>query len=391
MSVPQKLRTYITTIVAILILSIGLPATQVLDGSVPAFELTALLFGTQAVLVLPTLLYHRLTLRIPRQHIPYMFVSVLANIIQSTCFYTASQYLPVGSTESLGAALMILLCTIVSIVQKSSSKVMLSSAILSMSGIILVIQPPVLFNNANLHQMPPINWTSVCKAYNSMESNHTRISSVNITNAIVLPSQGGWIGYLLMGIYAISYATVIQVLPYLVEQVPYQVVTFYLAVCSALLSIVVMGFSEVPSFPNQNFCVAMVLTFCLVCSQYNCVITYSLQEIHPTVVSLLISMPIPLEIIYQYTFMHDINPGHGNWVEILGCVICFLGTIGTSLWDVVQSCDWFSNRNKNDCEEQDDQNEAQPLLAIQPCSVETENSCEHQHSSAEHRHDNDGG
>ena len=370
MSVPQKLRTYITTIVAIFIVSLGLLATQVLNGSVPAFELTALRFGMQGVLTIPILLYHRLALWIPRQLVPYVIVEIVAHTISNTCFYTAIQYLPVGSTEAIGTALIILVCTTVSIVQQKVSRVMLVSAIFCTFGIVLVTQPTILFKDVGLYNSPPTNWTSRCKLHNDTEFNITNILKSNSTNLTEFHTGGYLIGYILMGIYAITYGTVIQLLGILVNQLPHQVVSFYSTSCSSVVALVIMAVTEVPSLPTPYFCIAMLLTFCLVCSQYNFVITYSLQEINPTIVALLISMQIPLEIIYQYTFMNHINPGHGNWVEILGCVLCFLGSISSFLWDVIQMYTWCWKR---DYDGEQGHDETQSLLELlEPSKTNTE-------------------
>ena len=138
MSETKKLAAYVMTIISVILGSLALPAVQILGGSVPRFELTALLFGTQAVASIPVLLYQRLPLWIPRQHLPYLLCEILVLTMENVCLYSAPRYLPVGSTDALGAALVILVCTAVSVFQRTASKAMVVSVLVCVMGILLV-------------------------------------------------------------------------------------------------------------------------------------------------------------------------------------------------------------------------------------------------------------
>ena len=251
----QKSAAYVMTIMSAMIGSIALPSAQLLGGAVPWFELTAILFGIQAIASIPLLLYHKLSLWIPRKHVSYLLLDIIANIGETVCFFSATQYLPVGSEDALGAALVILMCTAVSLLQQTTSKALLMSVVVCIIGILLVAQPAVIFEHANLYETQPTNWTSECAPYGINKMNNTQVLSINNTEVNVFPIRDIWIGYILIGMYAISFCANMHLLQYLVEHLPYQVVLFYTVTCCALLAVTAMAFLEVPSFPTHYFCI----------------------------------------------------------------------------------------------------------------------------------------
>ena len=48
------------------------------------------------------------------------------------------------------------------------------------------------------------------------------------------------------------------------------------------------------------------------------------------------SFQLVVLLILQYTVLKDIQPGHGNWLELLGAALVFAGVVGAPVWHLIR-------------------------------------------------------
>ena len=134
-----------------------------------------------------------------------------------------------------------------------------------------------------------------------------------------------------------SYSIYLLIVPLLLENVSILTILFYNSGPCAVIFAIFMTLFESPTLPTGGFCICMIIVICVCVIQNNLVVPFCLKEIAPSVFAILMSLSIGLCVTYQYTFMKEINPGHGNWVEVLGCVLCLLGSVTSPVWHILKS------------------------------------------------------
>ena len=318
---------------ALLGVSFGAAASQILAGSVSEFELNAWRFGLQIIILTPVNAARKCDIKVPWRKVPLLIINIILMNAVNILLYTTYIYLPVGLADGLINSIVIVGNALLSICIKSDRKLVLYiAAVICIVGIVLMIQPPVIFSGATLPPPPTVNWTSPC-----LSQIHGSTFS-NITNEIQEPViQNTTLGY----VYAISCAIVVFIRYHTLSQMVASISPFNFALWNVLIgtsvSLILMGIFEIPTLPISGFCSVMLLVHCVGNAMITVTNPWSLQYISPTLCAMINACKMAVMVIFQYTFLRDIKPGLQNWLEILGAVLCFIGMIGGPLLQIVSS------------------------------------------------------
>ena len=314
-------------IASILFCSIGSASVQILSGAIPEFELNAWRFGVQLIIMFPITIYRKCDIKVPRSAIWLVVLNIFfLNAINVLC-YTAYIYLPLGLADGLMHALIIAGNAVLSICIKSDRKLILYiAAILSLLGLVLMIQPDVLFAGVDLPPPPVVNWTSSC------------IRTTNLNQTIHLEhdsAQGQLLGYVFIAMTSVIMIIHYHAVSKMVQDVNPMTFAFWNALAGTGFSVVLMLIFESPVFVQSTFCIGLLLMHCLGTTAVSLGVQWTLQYMRPSVCGMMGTLQLVIFMVYQYTFLKDIKPGLHNWVEILGAVICCLGILGGPLVDFI--------------------------------------------------------
>ena len=321
-------------LLALVGVSIGSAAAQILGGSIPEFELNAWRFGLQLVLLLPINATRRCSLSVPRAQIPLLLVNVVLMNAVNILLFTTYVYLPVGVADGLINSVIITGNAVLSICFKSGRKPTLYVAtVICIVGIFIMIQPDFLFGNLNLPPPPETNWTSPCIHSSGIEEYHV----TNATSSEISQLPEASIGY----VYAISCALAVIIRYHTLSRLVATVNPFNFALWNALLgsvfSLVLMAIFEVPVLPRSGLCVIMLVVHCLGNAMISLGNPWSLQYISPSICAMINTCKMAIMVLFQYTFLSSIKPGLHNWLEILGAVVCFVGMMGGPIVHIIVS------------------------------------------------------
>lgn len=110
------------------------------------------------------------------------------------------------------------------------------------------------------------------------------------------------------------------------------VTVFWVSLIGSVVMTCVMGMLETPDFPSGAMCIGFMFVHLIgVLVNYLCFLVISMK-LAPIITVLLFTLEITIGLIAQYTVLKNINPGHGNYVEILGAVAVIVGNVITPLY-----------------------------------------------------------
>ena len=327
----QQLVAIVFQVIALFGMSLSGAASQILAGAIPEFELNAWRFGLLILIFIPVNMARKCDFKVPMAKIPLLVVNIIVMNAVNILMFTMYIYLPVGLADGLGNVIVIVGNALLSICIKSERKcVLYVAAVISIIGIVLMIQPPVMFSGAKLPPPPTVNWTSPCLLHGDIFRNVTSETDDTGLNGMTL-------GYILVFSMGILNLIKYHILSRLVATVSPFNFAFWNALVGTVTSLILMGIFETPTLRLSGFCILMLVVNCVGNAMMTSCSPWSLQYISATLVAMINACKMPIMMLYQYTFLRNIKPGLQNWVEILGAVICFLGMIGGPLLDIVSS------------------------------------------------------
>ena len=221
------------------------------------------------------------------------------------------------------------------------------SLVLSVVAVVLVIQPSFIFGSSSestdnstitltekLHQ-----FVRASKLLRRSEELLYNVTLPQPENDVETSTTDEILGYILMILAGVSGAvdTVIQKAR-LNSESPL-VVTFWASIVMTVIPLVLCLITELESltFPTDLNSILLVLGH-LFASALSLILTIrGVSMTTAILITLALSMQIFFLIISQYTVLKSIEPGKGNWIEILGAVTVFLAAIIPPVWDVFEA------------------------------------------------------
>ena len=150
----QKLIGLFALVLTVLTITASATSVQLLERTVPDFELNTFRTGTALLLCSLVVLYKREWPWIPRSEVAVVSLSSVLSFISSVCYYIAVSVLPLTSVESLQVTSCISsgIPMFAFFLKERITVKRLLFAALCICGVILVTQPDFLFRK----QQPPL-------------------------------------------------------------------------------------------------------------------------------------------------------------------------------------------------------------------------------------------
>ena len=333
-------------------------SVQVLNGTIPEFELNAWRFVVQFIIMIPVIMCRKCQLKVPYNKYLLLSVNILLLNAMNVLVFTTFIYLPLGLADGLITGLIIAGNALLSICFKADRKLFLYiGAFLSVFGALLMIQPHFLFSNAKLPPPPTVNWTPPCVKMDSQSgdvklppppvvnwssscseevANSNQQNSHNLTVNLTATKEPFVWGYVLAVSCSVNIVIYYHTMDRPLKDVDPFTFGFWNALVGTLLSVMLMLIFEEPVFLQSRFCIGILLLHCIGTTSMSVSQPWCLQYLRPTVIGMLTSLKLVIMVILQHTIMREIKPGLQNWVEILGAVICFFGMIGGPLTEIIK-------------------------------------------------------
>ena len=333
----QVMVAYVVCVSSMVLSCASVACVQVLGGAVPEFELNAWRFGVQVILLLPVTLYRKCDLNVPRSKLPVLFAMFLVFNASNVVYFSAAIYLAVGTVSGIANSLNIAGNALMSIFIKDDRNIQLYiGTVLVIVGLLLMTQPPFMFPGNIFPPVPEKNFTSPCLI--------TEIG--NSTEGVENPAMNKQcLGYILAVLGGILFFIMFQGMSNIVTEVSSFTFAFWNGLVGTCVSLILMGFLETPVMPTSPLCIILLLGHAVGTSQIGIILPWCLQYLSPSICAMVNSFSLVVLLMLQYTALKDIQPGHGNWVEILGAVLCFIGIVACPTWHLYKG-NTYSQKSK---------------------------------------------
>lgn len=307
-------------------------SVQYLGGAIPENELNAIRFGIGTFMSAAFLAtVDRKNWLIALKQWPVFFFVVVFGCLYNGTLYTAAAYAPLGVVGGLSLATAIITNAFLSICVKSERKLChYISAVIAVTGIILLAQPDFIFHPSSEGKNATTSWVSPCLLEVHPSEDEPELSKG--TGMILAVASG------------IVMAFKYHVMRHMTHTHNPFTVTFWLHVFATILSAILMGIFETPTMPDDLFCIGALILHSVAMAQYILALIFTLSHVSALATNLLASLELPILLISQYTFMKHIMPGKGNWLEISGAVLCFIGSTGGTFAELFWS--WYREKAK---------------------------------------------
>ena len=120
----------------------------------------------------------------------------------------------------------------------------------------------------------------------------------------------------------------------MVDEVNVFTFAFWNALVGTIVSAILMGTIEEPVILSGIVCNLLLIAHAIGTAQISVVVPWCLQYLTTSTVAMVESLHLVVLLVLQYTVLRDVRPGHENWVEVLGAVICFTGLVLGPTWHI---------------------------------------------------------
>ena len=110
---------------------------------------------------------------------------------------------------------------------------------------------------------------------------------------------------------------------------------FWAFLANTLLSAALMLALETPVLPSNWFDAAMVMIHSVECAVLWRLYIYAPKHISGNTLTLILTSNVVIMLIFQYTVLSSIHPGHRNWIEVIGVILVLAGCSVSSLLEVL--------------------------------------------------------
>jgi len=325
---------YIGIFLTVSIASLSLPCVQVLDDVIPRFELNALRFGGQLTLMIPVVGWSKcdVGINVSKKQCPTLILLFLSNVIGNLLYFSAATYLPVGTLLGLLQTSALLCNVVISIFKASDRHIFLYiAALVSSMGCLFITQPVFMFGGSGLYvNTAPTNWTSPCKETVIIQ-NLTDTASTTFNQR----SENIWIGVILISLAGLNDAARINLTQYIVQFISPKTLSFWMSITGILGSLPPMIIMEKVTWVSGALCNLLLIVHIYTIGLLGVVTIFCMEIVNPGVFLIIeFTFELLLLFIYQYTFLKDIFPVKGNWLEIVGAVTCVAGIAIGPIWKI---------------------------------------------------------
>lgn len=278
----------------------------------------------------------------------FCLISATVNLL----FYESSVYIPVGTMGGIEATSLIVLTTLLTlIIQRSLQCLTLGAVAMSVVGTIFLTQPHFLFKY--FEDTHVISTTPVCfhpiKVETSLFNETEKVENIstNATKEYFTTAQQTVIsdyvkGYLLIVGSSVGYVLEMAVQKQRLHDINIYVLLFWMCLTGVVLSAAVMFAIETLTFPKSTTCIVLLVAHSAASSAASLFSVSAVPLISPVTYSLLSSLQLVLYLVAQSTVLKMVNPGHGNWEEVVGAVLVLFASVAEPVSKIYKH--WRDNR-----------------------------------------------
>ena len=170
------------------------------------------------------------------------------------------------------------------------------------------------------------------------EGNYTVVSSAfketedTESDASILHSIIGYTFSVIAGICLSLELLIIKLNPFLGDRH-----LFWAFLTNTLLSAALMLALETPVLPNNWFDATMVTIYSAECAVLWRLYLYAPKYISGNTLTIILTSDVVVMLIFQYTVLSSIHPGHRNWIEVAGVFLVLLGCSMASLLELLNT------------------------------------------------------
>ena len=208
------------------------------------------------------------------------------------------------------------------------------AAAISSVGIIVLVPPEPMFRNTSLHRNSPSSWSSPYLPQNTHDNAYGNVS-VPLDGDMLQNTGKQWLGYVLLVISSVAAVIAFRLAAQIVQTANPFVLSLWTGMVGTTISLIIMGVKETPTLPSNPLCFGLLIVHAFGTALYYANFPYCMQYIPPTVFAFIRSLQLVVLLVLQYTALSEVLPGLGNWLEIFGAVLCFIGCMIVSLWQLV--------------------------------------------------------
>ena len=328
----KKTKVYISfslCLFAVAIYSISFISVQYLSGAVPENELNTWRFLIAAILSAPFVTKSDGKFFVPKSKW-LLFLAICAfTVAFNSTLYSACIYLPVGTVSGICTATSIIAMAFITICSdRTFQPKMYIGATVCLLGIILMVQPTFLMFPAV--EVRNTSWKSPCLPLSNATNMHQ-----NQTGKAVMALSDSMLGYTLAAASGVVMAIYLQLQKYYVVDANPFAMTMWRSVVGTVISLILMLIMEEPVLPSDLLCILSLLGHCIAIAVGAIIVPFVLETLSAALTNLLQSLNLVTLVIMQYTLMRNILPAKENWLEILGAVLCFFGSIGGRTYEFI--------------------------------------------------------
>ena len=326
----------ITSVLIVLAMSsyvIATVAAQMFAGKITIFALNVYRFSIHSIIAMVWVVTRKDSIKVAKKDIFKLVISSGFQFIKSTLYYTAAAYLPVGNLDGFYAGFMLIFATTVDFVCQKISKQSIFVSFLALTGVTLLSQPWQIEGTSNLNLTQ-----ALCDYMGTLNlSTFANVSDFNTTSPGDMISKQLQINpvllsYILLVIASVCSITAGNLCKSLLQSYSVSCIFFWAGISNIIYSLVIVVVLKFTSditlmLPTGYSCLGYSILF-LISVTITSVSVYCLYSFI-TLSKLAVTKAFGLIALYvlQRTLLKAFNPGHGNFLEILGVIFTLIASV----------------------------------------------------------------
>ena len=357
----DTIKGIIAAFVMVLLWATSAAAVQLLERRIPDVELNMFRCATPFLACATLILISKEWPLVQKDEIGATVLYTVDIFISALFYFVAISLLPaalvacITYTSSVVSALFIFsLCWNEKITMRN-----VMFALISVLGVVMVIQPwqpnsdnmevtnvtlnyqnggnPLILDDV-IVQIDPANKLGKPVDIHEEEGNYTPVSSAftetedTDSNTSVLHAIIGYTFSFISGITLTLELLIIKRNPFLGDRH-----LFWAFLTNTLLSATLMLALETPVLPSNWFDATMVTIHSVECAVLWHLYIYAPKHISGNTLTIILTSDVVVMLIFQYTVLSSIHPGHRNWIEVVGVFLVLLGCSMASLLELLNT------------------------------------------------------
>ena len=343
-SVLPTLKGIIAKIFVALVFTTSATCVQLLQRTVPDFELDTCRFSTTAIVLLVWLLITRKSFKIPVSEIFSVLCYGFIAFVDTTSIYIAVTMLPLSSAQSVQVTSVLVSGIPLSAIfwKEEITLKRVTFAMMCVCGVFLVVQPEFILTAKRHHHVATLNTTATTMMTATTETMYTeRNTSKEITGTVLEHWEESilfvileYVLSCLSGCSITLYTLLLKRNPFLTDNII--LVIFWSSLLCALISSALMVAFEQLISPRDWSQLVWIFghSATFVCSRP--LVFYAVKHISGNFCNIIHSTNVVFFLVSQYTILSSIMPGNKNWIEVVGIMLVLLGTSMGSIVELLK-------------------------------------------------------